>query len=304
MGREIKRVPLTFDWPLNKIWDGYLSPDKFDEIPCPDCKGGYSPRAQYLYDLWYGKVPFDPQSTGSTRLTSSSPAVVAFAERNLDNAPEYYGTGRFALSREAQRLADLFNGSWSHHLAQEDVDALVEAGRLRDFTHTWEADREPRFQPKEPPVIPTAAEVNEWSLRSMGHDGINAYRVIKARCEREGVSDTCSTCGGHGSTEAYPGQRAEAEAWERTEPPEGDGWQLWETVSEGSPISPVCTSAEALARWMSSPAYSWGVSKGSEISYDTALNFVTAGWAPTLVSTPETGLVSGVEYVGRRAPNA
>ena len=26
MGRELKRVPLDFQWPENKVWDGYLNP--------------------------------------------------------------------------------------------------------------------------------------------------------------------------------------------------------------------------------------------------------------------------------------
>lgn len=34
-----------------------------------------------------------------------------------------------------------------------------------------------------------------------------------------------------------------------TEQPRGRGWQLWETVSEGSPMSPVFESAQALAEW-------------------------------------------------------
>ncbi|MBR8638559.1 hypothetical protein KEF29_02915 [Streptomyces tuirus] len=149
MGREIRRVPLDFDWPLNKVWEGFLSPDRFDEEPCPDCKNGYSPRAENLYDLWYGNLPFDPASTGSTPWRHDSPAVRAFAERNLSNAPGYYGRCEAALAREAQRLANLFNEGWCHHLAQEDVDALVAGGRLYDFTHTW--SREGGWQPKEPP---------------------------------------------------------------------------------------------------------------------------------------------------------
>jgi hypothetical protein len=301
MGREIKRVPLDFDQPLSKVWPGYLSPDKFDEDPCPDCKGGYSPRAEYLHALWYGNVPFEPADTGSTPLRYDSPGVRAFAERNIGNAPDYYGTGELAIVREGQRLADLWNGMWCHHLTQADVDALVEGGRLRDFTHSWDPKREPRFQLKEPPAVVTAAEVNDWSLRGLAHDGINAMVVVRARCEREGVGDTCPTCEGHGSSEAYPGQRAEAEAWERTEPPEGEGWQLWETVSEGSPISPVCKTPESLARWMSSDAYSWGASRGGELSYDSALAFIKAGWAPSFVATPATGLVSGVEFAGHQA---
>jgi hypothetical protein len=292
MGREIRRVPLDFDWPLNKVWEGFLSPDKFDEIPCPDCKNGYSPQAQNLYDLWYGKLPFDPASTGSTPWRHDSPAVRAFAERNIGNAPDYYGTGEAAIVREAQRLAALFNGAWSHHLSQHDVDALVSAGRLHDFTHTW--SKEAGWQKIEPPVTPSAEQVNEWSLRGFGHDGINASVVIRARCEREGVDDTCQTCQGHASTEAYPGQRAEAEAWEPASPPEGEGWQLWETVSEGSPISPVFATADELAVWMSDPE------RGDRwVPQEVAAKFIADGWAPSFASGPGThGPVSGVEWVG------
>ena len=33
------------------------------------------------------------------------------------------------------------------------------------------------------------------------------------------------------------------------EPPEGDGYQLWENTSEGSPISPVFDSLDKLCEW-------------------------------------------------------
>src|SRR5689334_2430829 len=39
MGRELRRVPLDFDWPLDKTWHGYLMPDALDEERCPDCDG-------------------------------------------------------------------------------------------------------------------------------------------------------------------------------------------------------------------------------------------------------------------------
>lgn len=219
--------------------------------------------------------------------------MLAFAERNIASAPDFYGTGRFATSREAGRLAVLWNGMWCHHLGQEDVNALVAGGRLRDFTHTFDPGRDPRFQLKDPPYAPTAAEVNEWSLRGFGHDAINASIVVRARCEREGVSDTCPTCQGHAGLEAYPGQRAEAEAWEPSGPPEGEGWQLWETVTAGSPESPVFATAEELAGWMSDP------SRGEDwVPAATAAAFIAVGWAPTGMSTAATGPVSGVEFIG------
>lgn len=292
MGREIKRVPLTFDHPIGEVWSGYLMPDSLGGLPCPDCKNGCTPEAQNLHDLWYGYLPFDPASTGSVPLTADTPAVRAFAERNVNRSPQHYwGGGEGAILREAQRLADMWNEQWGHHLSQDDVDALLAAGRLMDFTHTWSS--ETRWRPIEPAPVVTAEQVNTWSIGGFGHDSINAYIVVKARCEREGITYTCPTCEGHATVEAYPGQRAEAEAWERTEPPEGDGWQLWETVSEGSPMSPVFATAEELAGWMSDPARDkqW-------VPFATAMAFIREGWAPSGVSTARTGFVSGVEFVG------
>lgn len=293
MGREIKRVPLDFDHPLNQVWPGYLMPDTLDENKCPDCQNGYSPQAQHLHDLWYGHLPFDPASTGSAPLTPASPPVRAFAERNIANAPDFYGAGESAIVREATRLANLWNGQWCHHLAQQDVDALVEAGRLHDFTHT--CVKGDGWVEKDPKVTPTAQQVNDWSLGGFGHDSINAMIAVRARCEREGSPVECATCQGHSTLEAYPGQRAQAEAWERSEPPTGEGWQLWETVSEGSPISPVFATAEELAAWMSDPerGRNW-------VPQDVAAKFIADGWAPSFVGTPQTGLVSGVEFVGTR----
>ncbi|MER6605999.1 hypothetical protein ABT282_08785 [Streptomyces sp. NPDC000927] len=160
MGREVRRVPIDFNWPLNQIWEGFLAPEKFKEDPCPDCKNGYSPQAQNLFDLWYGEIPFNPASTGSAPWRHDSPAVRARAEHNVSRAPDYYGIGENAIIREGRRLAELFNGQWSHHLSQDDVDALVAADRLRDLTHTW--SRESGWEKIEPSVTPTAKQV-KWS---------------------------------------------------------------------------------------------------------------------------------------------
>jgi hypothetical protein len=85
------------------------------------------------------------------------------------------------------------------------------------------------------------------------HDAIDNWRATDRLIEAAGLDPKvwgiCPTCSGHGYTEKYDGQRAEAETWEPTDPPVGEGWQLWETTSEGSPVSPVFGSAEALAEW-------------------------------------------------------
>lgn len=297
MGREIKRVALDFDWPLNKVWEGFLMPERFRETSCEDCGGmGWSDDAKHLQERWYGKVPFSPEETGSDPYTIATPEVRAFAERNIASAPYFYGTGGLAIQKEAQRLADLWNGMWMHHLSQEEVDILVAEGKLRDFTHTW--TRETGWVAIEPTPVVTAEQVNRASLSSFGGSS-GLYVLSKHILEAQGKSDTCSKCAGHGSFEAYPGQREEAEKWEMTEPPAGEGWQVWETVSEGSPISPVFADREGLIRWLMSPAYSWGVSQ--PLTREQAENFTGSGWAPTFIATAETGLVNGEQFIGKDA---
>lgn len=276
MGRELKRVPLDFDWPIDKVWQGFRMPTSLHGRECPECGGdGSSETARNHKDRWYGYVPFDPAETGSQKLTAKTPGVRAFAERNVSSAPEYYGASEAAIVSEAQRLADLWNSSWSHHLEQDDVDALVAAGRLMDFTHDW--SKENGWQPKDPAPQVSAADVNMWSLQGLGHDSINSWVVISDRCKRLGVSATCTACEGHGSVERYPGQRAESDAWESEDPPIGEGWQVWETVSEGSPITPVFASAEELINHLVNVG-AWD----KKWNRASAEEFVKgSGWAPT-----------------------
>ena len=131
--------------------------------------------------------------------------------------------------------------AWHDKLTQDDVDHLVAEGRLSTWVRGENGERGHWEQrPRD------AAEVNANSLRHL--DGINRMILCEYRCKRLGLPYTCDECGGHGDI-ATDEQRAEYDKWEPTEPPAGDGWQLWETTSEGSPVSPVFTTAEELARW-------------------------------------------------------
>lgn len=48
--------------------------------------------------------------------------------------------------------------------------------------------------------------------------------------------------------------------WQPIEPPVGAGWQMWETVSDGSPVSPVFSTRAALVEWMKENHYSaWAI---------------------------------------------
>lgn len=215
MGRQIRRVPLDFDWPINVIWKGYIYP--FNPAQCYGCKEddkggsyGYSKEAQEIQKQWY-----------------------AFDNFNYI----YLGNGR--------RFND---NALAHHLEQADVDELVRHNRLMDFTHTWTPEK--GWRRKKPAYHPTAEEVNEWSKQGMGHDLINEGIVVEFRCKKAGVPYTCEACNGSGKLWQSPELEEASIEWRPDDPPEGDGWQLWETVSEGSPISPVFATKEKLVDYM------------------------------------------------------
>lgn len=278
MGREVKRVALNFEWPLETVWEGFLNPYYKYSRKCSCCNGtGESPEAKRLSDRWYGYTTFRPENRGSVPFTPEHPAVWAYAERQVNQNPEYYGKGEDAVQRNAERLCGHYNARWMHHLNDDDVKALVDAGRLMGFTHTFVKGE--GWKKKEDFVMPSASDVNAWSLQGFGHDSINQWVVVKAECERLGVSAYCKHCDG-GTIWEEPHYEKLAEDWEPQEPPSGEGYQIWETVTEGSPISPVFSTPEALADWMTGRNY--GADKGS--SYESWLQFIRGpGWAPSMV---------------------
>jgi len=139
--------------------------------------------------------------------------------------------------------------------------------------------------------VPTAAEVNDWSICGMGHDSINKWIVTEAECQRLGAPTSCEHCGGEGETWPSDEARKLYDDWERTEPPSGEGYQIWETVSEGSPISPVFVTPEALATHMAGTK--WGADKGTP--YESWLKFINGpGWAMSMV-VQDGAVMSGVE---------
>jgi hypothetical protein len=270
MGREIKRVPLDFDWPLDKIWQGFINPYNQQARRCPSCGGtGLNPATRQIEDDWY-----DSDGCGNRW---------------------HYVYGTAPNGSPAERPPWKVIGTtrrWSNKLTQDEVDALVDHGRLMDFTHT--CTRGVGWKPKDPPYRPTAAEVNEWSQHGMGHDGINRWICVETRAKRLGVYGKCDHCQGSGELWSSETEHRLSEEWQATPPPTGDGWQLWETVSEGSPVSPVFATAAELAHWLASDKPD-KLSRAQ--SYEAALKFVEAGWAPSMILTDGI-LKTGVEAAG------
>jgi hypothetical protein len=246
VGRELKRVPLDFSWPINEIWTGYLNP--FEPIECPYCKGsGLNPATKEISDLWYDHDGF------GTRWGY------------------HYNVGRDG--KPTKRPPWKIWGecrAWQHNITQDEVEALFEGGRLMDFTHVPRTEEQRRIAAEKRAAggngwlsesngyVPTADEINEWSHHGMGHDSINHWICVKARAKRLGIYGQCERCRGEGQLWATPEIKAAHEAWTEQEPPTGDGYQLWQTTSEGSPISPVFPTLDALCEWAEDNATTHG----------------------------------------------
>ena len=107
-------------------------------------------------------------------------------------------------------------------------------------------------------------------------------------CDAEGP------CGFHESRrKACPVCDGNHFLFQEIEVPTGDGWQMWEDCTEGSPISPVFETPELLAHWLADT----GASAFADMTatYDQWLQTVMRGWAPSAVCTPGKGFRSGVE---------
>ncbi len=221
----LKRVPLDFSWELNKIWSGYQNPHPIHE--CKDCheSRGYSQAYIRYENLWYR------------------------TEHNWKPNP---------YNKNARYDAD----SWRNNITQDDVDALLEADRLWNFTRIPLTDEhreilrlkklagENSWLPFDNGYRPTAEEVNLWNLKGpFGHDGINCTVIIKARLKKDNKSHLCPTCKGSGMNWQHPKAEELWENWEPYEPPVGDGFQIWDPSGYGCPITPVFESDNLLYEW-------------------------------------------------------
>lgn len=293
MGRELRRVPLDFAWPLNKVWSGFTSDLERQRERCPTCSDwpSWSPAGYLIYALWY-----QHQHDVARRILSSEARIPKLLHSFADEVLAQAAT----RDRQGDRRCLGVYGGWGFHLDQGDVDALVQADRLSDFTRrqlrpdqeTYENSRT-----KEPNGYhPTAAEVNAWARRGFGHDSINAHVCVRGRARRYRVAICCKTCHGSGHV-ANRSLSLRIHHWKPTDPPTGDGYQLWETVSEGSPISPVFSTPEALASWL--VANSDGLD--ARLSYHDWLKFILGpGWAMSAVAVGGE-VMSGVEAIVRGA---
>lgn len=225
MGREIKRVPLDFDHPIEEKWAGFINPH-YEK--CPDCRNGYTRSGEWLEAIarFLSLAAHDGVVGPARGGTWPHPFLTSFY--SYPGPPD----------GDLQQLVNGLNG--------DPLDK--EPGFMG--TNTWE------MQAK---LMEVAGLPEDWNI--------------------------CKTCAGEG---IHPDIKEAYEAWESTEVPTGEGWQVWETVSEGSPVSPVFATAEELAQHLSKHGDAWCQKRPHEDppSIESARAFVNSGWGPSMLMGP------------------
>lgn len=269
MGREIRRVPLDFDWPLHKVWRGFINPHY---KPCPladsgNCVAGYSAAGK-----WFG-------------------AVVRLLAMLGDEAVESSPMHRERHARTRRTYPHPYLQEWAHAPRTDlphDVRSTIHEMESGPEKHRA-AEAAHRQYPSK--ILPLTGELADFVRGLAGEQGSGifgnhfdeskieqALRCAAGLAERWGV---CPVCDGHGID---PSIREANEAWKPEPPPSGDGWQLWETVTEGSPVSPVLPTREAFVDWLVLNGYT---RKAAEA-------FTKDGWCPNAIGV-DGKIYEGIE---------
>lgn len=293
MGRELKRIALDFQWPLNKVWEGYIDPYySLAHAECDECEGSGSSRgAKAIQDLWYthlrsNLLGVDVKHKKFRELISKVIDARCLSKKFFNHCNYHQidveilkpienkifsnwielkkevieiGGGDF-YEKLLKPIRDVFGTlerpieewtfvGYSQMLDQSDVDALWKSNRItRDFKEK-----------------PTAEQLNMFiASQPMGHDGVNLWVVTKNKCKQFRMPYKCHKCNGDGNIVVDEEMKTKSENWKITEPPKGEGFQLWGTTNEGSPMSPVFKTAEELADWCEPNATIFGKDKISK----------------------------------------
>ena len=244
MGRELRRVPLDFDWPLNKVWKGFINP-RYKK--CPEdqktCFTGQTADRCWLDAIcWFITTVADDALDGGRRLKNGGKWPHPYLSE-FQQAPHHSPPSKLGM---AESLRWLQNKQAINELVLPPTKAFVE------FYKALTKEQESFFG-------------------FMGGSG--TYRIEQALLRAAGLPDDwglCPVCKGEGQD---PAVKEAYDSWKAEDPPTGEGWQLWETVSEGSPISPVFPTRDTFIAYLVKEGY----------SQKAAENFAKDGWVPSMI---------------------
>lgn len=273
MSREVKRVALDFDWDLGEPWVGYQNPYEKFVVGCKQCGGdGLNPHTREL-----------------TRTCHYDAYLPPSFYRNRDAAEHH------------RMLNEAMDKAWGYSLAEDDIQYLRKnlPRALEPFGERFKTAQDKKtgrwfstMTLVEGGRVVTAADVNARTRACGPFGSVHdlSYYVVIYRAKKAGLDHTpCSKCKGRFSVYLSPEAERRSKRWKPIQPPLGEGWQLWEGVSSGSPVTPVFATAEELIQHLVNE----GECTGDRYSEKGARNLVLgAGWMPSSASYG-TGLKSG-----------
>lgn len=235
---------MDFDWPLHKRWNGFINPH-YHRCPADGttCFGGQTGAAQWL---------------------DSFARLLMMAGEDSQFTDDPQAQARFAGAKMV----------WPHPYLQEMPNRPTHSQKLE----RWSS--EAVLAPKRPDYIdghissdgklfatfrtPISTDMQELTTGLSGRKpgirglGSGAGAVVRKIRDAAGVRadwGNCPVCKGTGMD---PASEDACRAWRKTEPPTGDGFQLWETCTSGSPASPVFASLDDLCEWCVDGATTFG----------------------------------------------
>lgn len=247
MGRELYRVPLDFDWPLNKPWSGFINPHY---KPCPEdqktCFHGITAGALWLETVTrlMCMIAEDARTVQGNGMPPH-PYLTSMGSKPTYDVPAYVTEG---LEPGRARMAAVYR----YCERRTDAEAMIRPSN--DFLQIMDG----LLGAPESPA---------------GFDSYRDYKLYFKLLETAGLPKGWGTCPVCKGDHLDPAVADVYHAWTRTPPPSGSGWQLWETVSEGSPISPVFETQEFFIQYLVQQGY----------SLQAATAFSEEGWAPSMV---------------------
>lgn len=175
---------------LNECVNFYFSIDRAAE-DCKTCGGnGEHPDAQWVSQSFYShsspfksKTPRELQAEAVlARFGGKSHELLGHEVFPSEELLAKYGP-EFRAFCEQMRT----RGGWNDAITEDEAAALVKEGRAKEGS--------------------TAATINAQNTpeaRGFGHDGINRWILVNARCARFGIPTECPTCEGHGHVFTAP----------------------------------------------------------------------------------------------------
>ena len=120
------------------------------------------------------------------------------------------------------------------------------------------------------------------------------YGYVINKCSDGDYNLTCDDCRKFAKIKNIKLDKVKCPDLEILEVPKGEGWQMWETTTEGGPISPVFKTPEKLAQWLvNNNVSTFG---NDTATYDQWLKMIKgSGFAVSMVIKGNK-IMSGVEF--------